>query len=155
MTLMLNGMDRGHSGVSTETLYEARSTSEQEVTLAVASLHRFLLQESARLERWRRSSGAIGVRACAQLLKISQLACYGAKAEAAGPRVKMVAADIDEPMHDRTVDMIECLPAPEAEYYADEHNVVVKGRQSETLFQEITEQYAFVASNQKNMSHTS
>ena len=99
MTLMLNGMDRGHSGVSTETLHEARSTSEREATPAVVSLHRFLLQESARLERWRGGpSGRIGVRALSWLLQSPPSIGYAPGGRGHAPRATLCAEAIDEPL---------------------------------------------------------
>ena len=40
--------------------------------------------------------------------------------------------------------MIQALPREEAEYYSWEENVAIQGANSESIFQEVTEQYGFI-----------
>ena len=114
----MNPPDRGRCGTSIETMPPPSSSSDGATPCSVhGALHLRVLRESARLERWRSSSGSIGVQAVAQLLKISPLACYGSRGAASAPRAKLVAQDIDEPNHSRVVEMLEWLPNDESAYY--------------------------------------
>ena len=104
----MNSLDRGRCGTSTETMPAPPSLGDGETLCSVhRAVHLRVLCESARLERWRSSSRSIGVQAVAQLLKISPLACYGSRGAASAPRARLVAQDIDEPDHERVVEMLE------------------------------------------------
>ena len=112
----------------------------QEFTPAVDSLHRFLLQESARLERWRGApSGRIGVRALACLLQSQPSEGYARGERIRAPRATLCAAAIDEPgPEENTVPMLEALPPEDASFYSCEANVMREEACSEQLFQDVT-----------------
>ena len=59
-------------------------------------------------------------------------------------QVSLISAKIDEPTHERVVPLLEALPREDADFYADEANVVDWSDKSAVLFSEIEERYGFV-----------
>ena len=115
-------------------------------TAAQARLHRLALREALRLERarWADDSSISSVQVMAKLLKTEPLDQYSVRPLSKAGKERMRADDIDEPSSDLTVDMLAALPPEEAEFYANEENVVDAADKSRVLFEELESKFGFV-----------
>ena len=142
-------MDKGLAGSTTKLLAASAETPEgYQLSLAHRQLHRRAMTESARLERWRGSSGCIGVQAAARVARSSPHEIYGAKRGPAERRVTLLADMLDEPDDDRVVEMLEALGPEDSAYYSKREHVVRGGSRSEALYHELVDRFVFVAGAQ-------
>ena len=152
---VLNSLNRG--SVDTRTYgnrrlhgrapHEAAASVARRPTYTVAQtqLIQSALRGATRFE-WRRDQDPpeTGGAALSKLLKLDVSDRYSTVSAAAPPRDSLRAADIDEPDHDRIVDMLDALPPDDAEYYSSEDNLLEKTGFSEIIFGELETQYGFV-----------
>ena len=95
--MIVNGLDRGRVGTTTENLRSQAGLFGQPCTVAQLATVERVSSESSRLERWRGGpSGLIGVRAAVKLLKMSLVELYGPRSSA-GKRAVLDAERIAEP----------------------------------------------------------
>ena len=152
---ILNSMDRGKSGLTTELVHDSRVIFDgTPLSPLHLGLHARIAKESYRLARWRGSDRCTGVQAAAKLAKSSPSALYGLHAHRV-PHAVLRASLVDEPLSDKRVLMLEALPRDESLYYAEESHVVREGASSEALFADITEHYTFVGAARRSISSTS
>ena len=145
---ILNSMDRGKSGLTTELVKDSRVIVDgTPLSPLHLGLHARIAKESYRLARWRGIDRCTGVQAAAKLAKSSPSALYGLHAHRV-PHAVLRASLVDEPLSDKRVLMLEALPRDESLYYAEESHVVREGASSEALFADITEHYTFVGGSQ-------
>ena len=146
---ILNSMDSGRAESTTKLLATFPEAPEgAKLSLAHRQLHRRAMTESARLERWRGSSGCIGVQAAARVARSSPHEIYGAKRGPAERRVTLLADMLDEPDDDRVVEMLEALGPEDSAYYSKREHVVRGGSRSEQLYNDLVDRFVFVAGAQ-------
>jgi hypothetical protein len=93
-----------------------------------------------------------GARSVNKLVKIDATYRYGRPSARAQAHVPMIAAMVDEPSHDRTVDMLAALSPEEALYYAAECNVVSNFDRKDVLFRELESKFGFVGGSLEEYS---
>ena len=145
--MMLNSLDKGRCGTTTENKLAQRELLRGTPTSAQLALWRRAGVESYRLERRRRDSGLTGVRALASLTRSGLDFLYGSRPTSSS-RTELKAALLDEPDYPRVVHMLDALPEEERLFYSDQSNLLVRSRVSDVTFMEITRQYGFVAGAQ-------
>ena len=77
------------------------------MTPAQLRARQLAIRESSRIERWRGSSGCIGVQAVTTILKTDINELYGLRSQKAHTQVPMRAELIDEPFETKTINMLD------------------------------------------------
>ena len=139
----LNRMDSGLRN----TRAQRRTATSSSMSAASLSLYRRLWGLATSVVLVRRDPtlvGLSGARSTATLLKTDQLDRY-TFATKNHMQVPIIADAMDEPGSDwPTVDMLDCLPSDEAQFYKAESNVVQLDGKSDVLFSELQLRYGFV-----------
>ena len=112
-------------------------------TAAHAQLHATLLREASRFHRRRHVLAESGDN-LDTLLKADFRELYSVGAAPSLQREQLRPYDVDEPDYLDAVNMLDALPADEAEFYASEENLLLRTGYSQVLFEDIERQYAFV-----------
>ena len=115
----------------------------REPTPAQSQAHKVALREARRLAL-ARSELTPCVQPIASLLRTVHTDSYSST-QPVQMRVTLDAEAIDEPNHEKVVELLDVLSSEEAEYYRHESNVVDLSLTSSVLFKEIESHYAFVA----------
>ena len=143
MINVLNGMNKG--AVVNRTLDsdgDPRLPSEASKD-AVARI--FIL--AATCVRERRCFDMTGVQLAERLIKRPLEGSY-LRSRKQAPQVPLVASALAEPTDSRAVEMLDCLPQEEAEFYRYESNVV-KNDVSDILVKEVEQRYGFVGGSEQ------
>ena len=143
LVAVINALDTGTLTAQTTRCVPTHATEEQRD--AWRSAHQTMLREAKCFERRRRGESSTGAHQLARLIHSTAHDQYSVKAASEMPRVTMKAAAIDEPDHERTVDMLNALTERESQYYSCEANVIDPVGKSTAQFEEIESHYAFVA----------
>ena len=138
---VINGLDSG--GVSTK-LTSSGNGGLVKATIARNLSLRSLFVAGADFGRVRRSLGLTGVHSATASLLKTPLDDWGYLKQSTVKQVPMIADRIKEPTDFASIDMLEALPAEDAEYYSCEQHVVEKEGKCEQLFREIEERYSFI-----------
>ena len=158
MRAVINGLDNGlpKMPVSTVTAWDALPQIREAQDLAI----RKLLHAAAIFARERRAcrQASMGVAPLSRaastatmlLVKGSELRNDGyIRLRKTVPQVPLIAAALDEPQDDDTVEMLTALPHYEADYYAEEARVVDNTAKASAIFSELEVQYGFVGGSVK------
>ena len=143
---MLNILDKGKVGSMTEC---KRVTGGPPVSspmrqLAHRQVYGVAYRESARLVRARLCLGKTGAQSISTLLRTEPLDQYGMRFARSDKHAELISHLIDEPDHQRVVNMLDALPPEEAAYYASEKNVLDAAGKSQQMFNDLQEQYGFI-----------